>query len=472
MDEDNLELAMHDTSGQLRMLRLPRPSEEWKLHGALLENSTELPPPPYGAKDATIISVLASTSLFLHFPRSDWTLARAIRAGDVAEFDRLFCTWQDGSSSLSDDLLAIAVTSSGHPSSVAAIVRRLLWGHAVPGRGVLQRTHCLRVEALDGVLRRLTFHGGDEKFRVPFELALSEGHVAAACEIALFTMVLRNLSLALRAEPSLAPVSGASSSDELLLVSLTSRDADTALCVLVARCDATIRALGTLSVDEYTPALDGGEYKLGPVEKASGIVAQLSEWLERNHAVPQQFVLPPTPGPDAAKACCMHSPSSVPSSAHRWKLNVVRDEIKFLLDPSSVAEADNIILEAEEGPSLDDRGRLRVPLGGERFLEVLPHAVPSSMPVPAEEMPETTPAFPQGGLRGRGESDASLAHLLRGTWAVYNSNAYENAGKMTFAYCMVLDSDAEGRIFGMDCPWSHFARSEDSPFFFRYVTWE
>jgi hypothetical protein len=469
VDEENLELAMHDTSGQLRTLRLPLPSQEWKMNGALLGNATELPAPSYGAKDATIVSVLAPASSYLQFPRSDWPLARAVRAGDVDEFDRLFCTWEGSSSSLSDDLLAIAVTGSGHTNSVAAIVRRLLWGHAARGCEERQRAHCIQVETLDGVLRRLTFHGGDELGRVPFELALAEGHVAAACEIAVFAMVLRNLNLALRAEPRSAPVSAVSSSDELLLVRFTSRTADTALCILVAPRDATIRALGTLSADENTSALGGGEYKFGPVGKASGIAAQLSAWLERNHAVPQQFVLPLTPGPYLAEARRIYSAGGMPASAHRWKPNVITDEIQSLIDPFSIEEAGGVIIEAEDDLSLDDRGRLRVPLGGERFLEVLPNAVPFSMPVPAEEMPETTPAFPQGGLRGRGESDASLARLLRGTWAVYNSTAYENRGKMTFAYCMVLDSDAEGRIFGMDCPWSHSARSEDLPFFFRYV---
>lgn len=63
-------------------------------------------------------------------------------------------------------------------------------------------------------------------------------------------------------------------------------------------------------------------------------------------------------------------------------------------------------------------------------------------------------------------SDVALAHALRGTWAVYNDDT-DQKKERSFAYCMVIDTDSAGRVFGMECPWSWAYAFDTNPFPFR-----
>ena len=498
LDEGECQLAVHGTDGQLRTILLPSRLLTWKRTEAKEKSGGkgEIERLAPCARDAAAVPMLftgdvgpqasASTpAAVLVLPRSDSALLGAARAADAEAFTRLL---KAASSYAAHDLLHVAVQAAAPADAVGAICRALLWGPERPQEHGFKRTHDVAVGQLDRALECLTYCSPSGLRRVPFELALARGQVVAACEMALFAMVMRHLSLALKGD-ALPPTSCTGDASELLLLRFCSRDrpatagaagvtagaTGAAVGVLVSLEDAAILAMGALPDSSAAPVVEGKCHTFAPLSEAPTARAQLAAWCEGHHASVTHVTLPAKPDvpafPGTPKSGADYA---VPPASNLWSVqdaalqsldSSILDKVK---DDDARGPFDGIHLQAE-GVTLNSDLGICLKLDQQHELEILPDAVPLSMPAVGDQANvKAWTRSPLGGLRQRGESDTTLARLLRGTWAVYNSTSIEGSlNELSFAYCMVMDSDDKGRVFGMDCPWSHPSRSEELPFFFR-----
>lgn len=363
-------------------------------------------------------------------------------------------------------LLAAAATVPA-PQVAAALVRHLL--HGTPSvAGAYHSVLRYDVPKMDAVARMLTDTVGED--RVAFEAALSGGRIEAAADMAWVAMALGQLHRGLHAWLKLQCFTRTQ-----LLAPLP-----TQTLLLIANPSGADEPLLAAVIDQETGAL--GAVGLAPVPLPWGAEGPTVPWplapLSGPNAAVFASALSAAPG--MAQWNCGHvtlsagPPPALEAAIAASKPNgagelwQVLDTDLFALLPVDVREE----LQQRKGVRVHGRrlnpsGILQLDLGGGTWVSA------SSEPVVSVDLQRTGGVWlarPAAAAPPKSmvQSDAALARSLRGAWAVYNSDGRTKKAP-SFAYCMVLDSDAEGRIFGMDCPWSHGSRWEQNPFLFRLV---